>query len=137
MLDRNRPVRVFRNWKRGCYNILQGRYMLSAREVCLADVEFLVRESGRQRMLSSGRKNVHAYAVGSLVDFVPVTEPARLEGDAAEARAVHYNPFDAGSFVDSETLQPLAGADRAFFTESGATYEGGETERFDELPDAA
>jgi len=122
VIDPGRPVRVFRNWKRGCYNIRQGRFVVSAREVCLGDVEFLVRQSGRQRMLESGRKNVHAYAVGNLLDFVLVTEPCRLLDRASMGRALHYNPLISDRFVDSQTLAPLNGVDRAYFLEKGATY---------------
>ena len=122
MIDSRRPVRVFRNWKRGCYNIRQGRFVVSAREVCLVDVEFLVRRSGRQRMLESGRKNVHAYAVGNLLDFVSVTEPSRLLERASGGRALHYNPLVSERFVDSQTLAPLDGVARAYFVEDGATY---------------
>lgn len=140
MIDPSRPVRVFRNWKRGCYNILQGRFLVSAREVCLGDVEFLVRASGRRRMLESGRKNVHAYAVGSLIDFVPMSEPGRMDDSAAEGRALHYNPFAGDRFVDSETLAPLESAPKAFFVEAGATYSVAEPVdqgSFDDISEAA
>ena len=111
--------------------------MMSAREVCLGDVEFLVRESGRQRMIASGRKNVHAYAVGNLLDFVPVTEPGRMQDGAANGRPLHYDPVDAASFVDSGSLEPLTGASRAFFVEGGATYEGLRSENDSALEDFA
>lgn len=110
--------------------------MVSAREVCLGDVEFLVRESGRQRMVASGKKNVHAYAVGSLLDFVPVTEPGRLKDGAANGRPLHYDPIEAASFVDSDSLEPLAGASRAFFVEGGATYESAVAQNDDSAVEA-
>ena len=57
MIDTTKPVRVFRNWKRGCYSIMQGGLVkASARAIRLHDVEFLVRESGRARMLRTNVK---------------------------------------------------------------------------------
>ncbi len=71
VIDQNLPVRVFKNWKHGCYSIMQrGVVRASASQVRLTNVEFRVREAGRQRMLREKQKNVHAFAVGHLVDFV-------------------------------------------------------------------
>ncbi len=84
MIDQKLPVRVFKNLKYGCYSIMQrGVIRASAKQVRLSDVEFRVRESGRQRMLRERRKNVHAFAVGRLVDYVhpdDARELVRMEG---------------------------------------------------------
>ena len=118
MIDYNRPVRVFKNWKLGCYNIMQsGKLLTSARQVRLSGVEFLVRESGRRRMLENGRRNVHAYAVGTLVDYVHPEESRDL--DKVSGRGVFYNPHKFSSFVDDETEAPVMAADFAQFDESG------------------
>ena len=48
MTNPNKPVRVFHNWKRGCFNVMQsGVVRLTAGEVLLRDVTFVVREIGR------------------------------------------------------------------------------------------
>lgn len=118
MIDYNRPVRVFKNWKLGCYNIMQsGKLLTSARQVRLAGVEFLVRESGRKRMLEGGRRNVHAYAVGTLVDYVHPEESRDL--GKVSGRGVFYDPFKFSSFVDDQTEDPVIAADFAQFDESG------------------
>ena len=121
MIDTNKPVRVFRNWKRGCYSIMQGGLIkASARAVRLHDVEFLVRESGRERMLRTQRKNVHAYAIGQLVEYVPVSEAGDLEscGDLQ----LMYDAFRFDSFVDSASHLPVKQADTVVFGTQGATY---------------
>ena len=50
----------------------RGSGKLCLRDKCLRprDVEFRVRESGRQRMLKEKSRNVHAFAVGRLIDYV-------------------------------------------------------------------
>ena len=124
MIDLEKPVRVFRNWKRGCYNIMQdGRVRASARQVRLRDVEFRVRESGRQRMLRERRRNVHAFAVGRLLDWVHPDEERCLE--RLPGRVAFYDPYRFASFVDADTRSPVAGADLVQLDELGLTYVGG------------
>ena len=121
VIDYEQPVRVFKNWKLGCYNIMQsGKLLASARQVRLSGVEFLVRESGRNRMLERGRRNVHAYAVGRLVDFVHPDDTRNL--DQIAGRGVFYDPYRFSSFVDNETRDPINEAEFAQFDESGVIY---------------
>ncbi len=121
MIDPLKPVRVFKNWKLGCYSIMQdGRLKASARQVRLADVEFRVRESGRRRMLEQGRRNVHAYAIGRLVDFVHPGEMREL--DRMIGRGTFYDPYRFSAFVDSETNAPVVYVGAAQFDEGGVIY---------------
>lgn len=121
MIDLDKPVRVFKNWKHGCYTIMQGGTVkASARQVRLTDVEFRVRESGRQRSLREQKRNVHAFAVGTLLDFVHPDEGRSL-GDV-DGRDVFYLPSKHTSFVDRETAAPVTRAGMVQFDESGAVY---------------
>ena len=121
MIDHNKPVRVFRNWKRGCYNIMQnGRLLASAKQVRLSGVEFLVRESGRARMLQQGRRNIHAYAIGRLVDYTHPSDTHDL--DRITGRSIFYDPYRFASFVDGDTEAPVTSAETAHFDEHGVTY---------------
>lgn len=121
MIDHNKPVRVFKNWKLGCYNIMQsGKLLASAKQVRLSGVEFLVRETGRKRMLVRGRRNIHAYAIGQLVDYVHPEDSRDL--GKMEGRGVFYNPYRFTSFVDKETRVPITSADFVHFDESGVVY---------------
>ena len=137
MIDYSKPVRVFKNWRLGCYNIMQdGRLLASAREIRLGSVEFLVRESGRQRMLRRQKRNVHAYAIGHLVDYVHPSEERSL--DPLPGRGVFYDPYRFSSFVDVETRDAVTRASSAHFHESGVTYRQAEAETSDcRIPRAA
>ena len=56
VIDKNLPVRVFKNLKHDCYSIMQrGVIKASAKQVRLSGVEFRVREAGRQRTLRENR----------------------------------------------------------------------------------
>ena len=68
----------------------------------LENVTFKVSEAGRQRVLREGRKNVHAYIIGDLVDCKPLTE----------GEIVTYNPFKYSSFVLKDTEAPVHKAER-------------------------
>ena len=123
MIDLDRPVRVFKNWKLGCWSIFQdGRLRASARQVLLTDVEFLVRESGRQRMLREGRRNVHAYAVGRLLEHVHPEDGRELP--ALAGREVFYDPRRYASFVERDGGAAVAGAALAQFDEHGLRCAG-------------
>ena len=121
VIDKNLPVRVFKNLKYGCYSIMQrGVIRASAKQVRLSNVEFRVRESGRQRMLSEKRKNVHAFAVGHLVDYVHPGDERELE--PMVGRSAFYDPYRYPSFVDGETKAPVIAVRAAHFDEDGVIY---------------
>lgn len=121
MIDYSKSVRVFKNPKHDCYSIMQGgRLLASARQVRLADVEFRVRESGRQRMLREQRRNVHAFAVGRLLEYIHPSETRSM--DAFQGRPVYYNPYRFASFVDRETEAPVQSANLVQLDEHGMTY---------------
>lgn len=95
-------VRVYYNLHRHTFSIQHKtpkgwRVRAYADEVMLKDVTFTVSEKGRQRVIREGRKNVHAYVVGTLVDTLPECEVD-----------VTYNPYKYSSFVEAVTLQPVS-----------------------------
>lgn len=98
-----------------------GLVRASAKAVRLADVEFRVRVQGRERMLRTQQKNVHAYAIGQLVDFLPADEPARTLPVLA-GRSVFYDAYRFDAFVNCDDHTPVHNASVAQFDESGATY---------------
>jgi len=121
VIDRNLPVRVFKNLKHDCYSIMQrGVVKASARQVRLSGVEFRVREAGRQRALREKRKNIHAFAVGRLVDFVHPSDRRNIE--PITGRGAFYDPLRFPSFVDRETQAPVTAVTDATFDENGVTY---------------
>jgi hypothetical protein len=120
-IDQTKPVRVFKNPKQGCYSIFQnGAVRASARAVRLGDVEFRVREFGRQKMLREQRRTIHAFAVGYLLDHVHPDEGRDL--GAMVGRGVRYNPHEAGWFMDTETREPVTCAALVQFDDDGVTY---------------
>lgn len=136
-----RKVRIYRNLSprykaRGqvVWSVMDdesGLVLGHATHVGLADATFRVSEAGRQRVLRTGRKAVHAVVVGTLESFKrPHREPGHPLGELsvgrtftmpeAEARlalidthaanGVRYNPFKVDTFVVD-----LKGGDQPIF----------------------
>lgn len=77
---------------------------------------FRVHESGRQRCLREGVRNVHAWVCGDIRAL------GRQEVPEGWRKAL-YNPFKGPHFVDSETLEPLLWAERAILSGKDVWYQ--------------
>ena len=103
-VSKNQKVRVYRNLhKQGTvYSIQDARTGLVlgySESVLLSGVAFKVSEAGRQRVLQTGRKNVHAFCEGRYEG----TEQARV----AMQDAVSYNPRKNQTFVRTFDGSPI------------------------------
>lgn len=58
----------------------------------LSSVEFKVSQAGRERVLKEKKKNVHAYAIGTIEDYKPFLKKDKVQG-------VTYNPYKYALFV--------------------------------------
>lgn len=123
--DLSRPVEVYRNL-RGFrlpgpgpwYSIRQGgRVVGHAKAMMLQDAEFVVQEVGRQRVLRTGRKNVHAFIRGALVGSGCGTAHDREQSLGAR---IGYNPYAGGTFfIEGAVRHPICGAMSVKITEEG------------------
>jgi hypothetical protein len=97
-----------------------GLVVAYAKAVDLVDVEFVVQEGGRQAVIASGQRSVHAYARATLVGWD--------EGASASTRGmslVRYdpwrNPSKPGAFyrATNEKVE-VRSSSRAYFGQEGA-----------------
>lgn len=81
--------------------------------VCMANASFVVSEAGRQRCLREGVRNVHAWVVGDVTAdaIAPLKNLPLIEREIDNMRRAVYCPFKGGTFVDTETLEPVLSAD--------------------------
>ncbi|MFK4132359.1 hypothetical protein ACI2KR_08700 [Pseudomonas luteola] len=124
-------VRVYRNLNNGLVSIMceKTRLVLGyGQEIMLDEVDFIVNESGRQRVLRDKCKNVHAYARGTIIsatDFLPLKgrkisiEPS--ESMLQPSERIFYNPYRSGSFTDLEGRR-VSRANRCFINGAGEIY---------------
>lgn len=103
-------VFVYRNLRRNCFSVKalsgpeKGLVIAHRTNVWLKDVTFKVGKSGRERVLKTYQKNVHAGVVGTLLTEQPIVAVL----DTGEA---HYSPYDTDCFINKNTKAPLTSAD--------------------------
>ena len=110
-------------WSVRC--IETGRVIDHSKYVQLEDVTWVVQPAGRARVLQQQRKNVYAFARGTLVE-VPYswTSFSLWSG----ARPIRYNPYRNSSFVYDDDESPIRRSSLAELSTSDALpmYEDGD-----------
>lgn len=84
-------VKLYWNLHKDCFSVMDastGRVAFHAATVALRDVTFKVQAGGLARAKAERKRNVHAFAIGELVEAV------RVGGER-----VSYNPFRADTFT--------------------------------------
>ena len=101
-LDYTREVKVYKNLRKNCWSVKQdGLVKARPKFVAIDHAKFKVSEAGRQRVLASGVKNVHAYVVGSISLIYNVHFNWDELFDATALTKVIYNPFVHSTFITS------------------------------------
>jgi hypothetical protein len=95
-------VEVYWNLHKDCFSVRalsgpdKGRVVAHTRHIDLGDVTFVVQPAGRARVLAEGRKNVHAFARGTVT--------ASRDGLPTSYTEVVYNPYATDAFVARDDL---------------------------------
>ena len=93
---------VYWNLHKKCFSLMQRGKVVDHRDkVILKNVEFRVREGGRQRVLQEQKKNVHAFVVGLLITDWGYYSLRRSKVDyllGDDAERIFYNPYKGPSF---------------------------------------
>jgi len=84
-----------------------GRVIAHTTHVHLDSPVFIVRQSGRKRVLREGKKNVHAFVRGETAYFTD------FDPDYLDYTLVAYNPYKFDTFVDVIDTRPVRTAKRA------------------------
>ena len=89
-------VKIYWNLHKKCFSVQYKGIVIAHKDtVCLENVEFKVSEAGRQRVLTTKRKNVHATICGDLVES--------LDMRVDKLKRVSYNPYKHATFVSGES----------------------------------
>ena len=103
-------VEVYFNLHKYVWSVRQcstGRVILHTDKVHIRDPQFVVRKSGRERVLREGKKNVHAFVRGEITYFDD------FDPDYLDYTLVSYNPYKHDTFVDVCDVRPIRKAKRA------------------------
>ena len=99
-----RKVRVYFNLHKKTFSVVattgdnKGRVLFYSDLVSLTDCKFRVQPTGRERVLKEKRKNVHAFAYGTINNIYPWDIPNKIEN----GRGIRYNPYKYSTFIYSE-----------------------------------
>jgi hypothetical protein len=109
-------VRVYWNLNRKCWSIKHKQKVIGyANTIFMYDVTFKVSEKGRQRVLKSKRKNVHAYAEGFISSVTYPKCPDYLK------KRISYNPYRFAYFFDKDTEEKVEISPYVFLGEKTLT----------------
>lgn len=101
-----KKVMVYYNLHKHTFSIqYKGKVMAHADFVKLEDVEFRVRQGGKDKVRDEKRKNVHAFVIGNLVDYCEY--PCENIPEEPNQNIVTYNPYKYDSFVRKDTEEPI------------------------------
>ncbi len=109
-------VFVYRNLHKKCWSVKSrktGRVIAHLDYLCLKMCDFKVSENGRQKVLLTKQKNVHAGVSGTISD--------PDENEICTFKKVKYNPYKYSSFVD-ECDKPVLYATEVHMTKSGEVW---------------
>lgn len=83
----------------------RGRVVAVVYTAIVRDATFKVNESGRQRVLREGRKNVHAFVVSPHMPSEIGLQESIGHLVTRNPRRVHYNPYESAEFkVDHKPI---------------------------------
>ena len=99
-------VMVYYNLHKHTFSVTyKGIVVLHADYVKLSDVEFRVRQGGKDKVRDEMRKNVHAFVIGDLVDYCEY--PCEEMPSEPNNNVITYNPYKYDSFVRKDTEEPI------------------------------
>ena len=102
-------VKVYYNLHKHTFSVQKNNLVvLHADYIKLENVEFRVRQGGMEKVRQEKSKNVHAFVIGTLVDFCEYSCDDIPEEPTGEI--VTYNPYKYDSFVYKETEEPVFNA---------------------------
>jgi hypothetical protein len=99
-IDASKPVRVHRNLHKDCFSVVQdGLVVAHTRQLCLKDARPYVNQRGRQKVLETQRKSVHAWIEGYVDNAPPPLSSLTVRYDPYK-----YNKFCVGPVGQEKAL---------------------------------
>ena len=107
-------VEVYWNLHKKCWSVRhKGKVIKHTLSVCLENVQWVVQPAGNARVRREGRKNVHAFARGTLIDPNTYWD---VPDDTTLKVGVRYNPYLNTSFVTKTIGEPVTKSKYAALT---------------------
>lgn len=101
-----KKVMVYYNLHKHTFSVVyDGKVILHADYVKLTDVEFRVRPGGKEKVRKDKSKNVHAFVIGTLIDYCQY--PCENIPEPTSNDIVTYNPYKHDTFVYKSDESPI------------------------------
>ena len=101
-----KKVMVYYNLHKHTFSVTyKGKVISHSDYVKLKDVEFRVRQGGREKVVREKSKNVHSFVIGTLMDYCEF--PCNDLPSEPNNNIVTYNPYKYSSFVMKDTEEPI------------------------------
>lgn len=89
ILNLHEKIKIYKNNHKNLYSIVKNNKVIGYTDkITLKNVKFIVNEQGRQNVLKTKNKNVHAYIEGYFLGYYSINYPYSL----------YYNPYKCNSF---------------------------------------
>jgi hypothetical protein len=106
-----KKVMVYYNLHKQTFSVrYDNKVILHADYVKLDDVEFRVRSGGNEKVRKEKSKNVHAFVIGTLLDYCEY--PCDNIPNPTSDKIVTYDPYKHNSFVYNDSEEPVYNAKR-------------------------
>ena len=101
-----KKVMVYYNLHKHTFSVTyDSKVIMHADYVKLGDVEFRVRKGGKEKVRSEKSKNVHAFVIGTLLEYCEY--PCDYIPNPPSNKIVTYNPYKYDSFVYKNSEEPV------------------------------
>ena len=101
-----KKVMVYYNLHKHTFSVsYDNKVIMHADYVKLGDVEFRVRKGGKEKVRSEKSKNVHAFVIGTLLEYCEY--PCNYIPNPPSDKIVTYNPYKYDSFVYKNSEEPV------------------------------
>jgi len=101
-----KKVMVYYNLHKHTFSVTyDSKVIMHADYVKLGDVEFRVRTGGKEKVRSEKSKNVHAFVIGTLLEYCEY--PCDYIPNPPSDKIVTYNPYKYDSFVYKNSEEPV------------------------------
>lgn len=118
MGSENSNLDIYWNLHQDCWSVRrQGLVVLHSYGLIAKEVKLVVQPAGRNRVLQTGRKNVHAFVRAA---SIILNYPVGIDIPTSYVR-IRYNPYKNSTFVDQEGY-PIHFADYIFMQSDGKCY---------------
>ncbi len=119
-------VEVYKNLTRGCWSVRDlktGRVIDHVNQIYIKDAKLVVRPAGRQKVLDTKQKNVHAFIRGQ----VDHSKEGWIKNRFNSLAEVKYNPYENETFIQINsdgTSIPIHEVDQIYLNSNGQVFVG-------------